>query len=480
MSEITAQEPPKLGVLTKAAYGFGAAAYGVKNNGFDYFLLFFYANVLGLDPRLVGLAILIALMFDAVSDPLVGYLSDNWRSKWGRRHPFMYAAAIPVSLTYFLLWNPPEWSDTGLFIYVTLLAIGIRTLITFFETPSSALTAELSLNYDDRTSLQAYRMYFAWTVGNVLSIIAFGLLFAVTEQNPDGQFSKDAYRVYGLVASGLIFTSIMISALGTHHRIPYLQKPPPKRKMTIGRIFKEIFETLSDRSFFALFLGALFGAVATGVSAALAFTNLAFFWEFSEQQITTWTLFVFVSAVIGAVIAPPLSRRFGKKKAVMWLGVVAFTLAPLPYFLRLLGLMPPNDDPILFPLVLSIVVVDLGLIIALQALFFSMIADLVEQSQVKTGRRSEGVFFAAVTFIRKATQGFGALAAGFVLSYAAFPEGARPGEVPEDALFRLGLGYAPLMLVLYFSMLAAISFYRIDRTGHEANLAQIEKMSSST
>ena len=158
---------------------------------------------------------------------------------------------------------------------------------------------------------------------------------------------------------------------------------------------------------------------------------------------------------------------------------VAFSIAPLPYILRLFDLLPPNGDPVLFPLILAINVFDLGLIIALQALFASMIADLVEQSQVKTGRRSEGVFFAAVTFTRKSTQGFGALAAGFVLAFAAFPENPRPGEIPEDALWRLGAAYAPVMLVLYFSMLAAVSFYRIDRAGHQANLAKIQNAKSS-
>ncbi|HBM05927.1 MAG TPA: sugar transporter, partial [Erythrobacter sp.] len=91
----------------KLAHGSGAAAFGIKNGGFDYFLLLFYGTVIGLEPGLVGLAILIALVVDAISDPLVGYWSDNFRSRWGRRHPFMYAAALPVALSYFLLWNPP-------------------------------------------------------------------------------------------------------------------------------------------------------------------------------------------------------------------------------------------------------------------------------------------------------------------------------------------------------------------------------------
>ena len=95
----------RLTISTKLAYGFGAVAYGVKNNGFDYFLLLFYSQVMGVDAPLVGLALLIALLFDAFSDPVVGYLSDNTHSRWGRRHPWMYASAIPVAICYYLLWH---------------------------------------------------------------------------------------------------------------------------------------------------------------------------------------------------------------------------------------------------------------------------------------------------------------------------------------------------------------------------------------
>ena len=113
MSEVRATS-----LWTKLAYGFGSVAYGVKDNGFSYFLLLFYSQVVGLDARLVGLALTIALMFDAIVDLAVGYWSDNFRSKWGRRHVFMYASAIPVAAFYFLIWAPPrDWSETALFWY---------------------------------------------------------------------------------------------------------------------------------------------------------------------------------------------------------------------------------------------------------------------------------------------------------------------------------------------------------------------------
>ena len=156
----------RLPLRTKLAYGFGAVAFGVKNNGFDYFLLLFYSQVMGVDAPLVGLALLIALLFDAFSDPVVGYLSDNTHSKWGRRHPWMYASALPVAIGYFLLWVPPAGlTGNELFPYILVLAIFIRVCITLFEVPSSALSAELTQDYDDRTSLFSYRYFFGWIGG---------------------------------------------------------------------------------------------------------------------------------------------------------------------------------------------------------------------------------------------------------------------------------------------------------------------------
>ena len=472
-------QPHRTSFLTRIAYGFGSVAYGVKDNGFGYFLLLFYGTVIGVDPGMVGLAIFIALMLDAVSDPVVGYVSDNWRSKWGRRHPFMYAAAIPVSISYFLLWNPPELSDGQLFWYLLILAVLIRTFITFYETPSSSLLPELSQDYDERTKLQAWRLYFGWTGGNLMSVLMFGALLVANEKYPVGTLNRDGYAAYGIISSVLIFLSIMISALGTHSEIKYLKPPPPQRKIGLGTIFREIFETLGERSFIALFLATLFGAVATGVSGALAFLMLTYFWGFSGSQIFLWTLLVFISALIGLLVAPRVSKAIGKKRAVIVLGVIAYSMAPAPVLLRLLGWMPENGDPLLYPIVAAINTIDLSLIIALQAILYSMIADLVEQSELKTGRRSEGVFFAAVTFTRKATQGLGAFAAGIMLSVISFPQGAARGDVQPETLWKLGAFYAPSLLLLWTLMIVAVSFYRIDRQDHEQNLQRLEDIEAT-
>ncbi|MBY6217393.1 MFS transporter [Qipengyuania aquimaris] len=466
----TAGVQDKPTVWLKLAHGSGAAAFGIKNNGFDYFLLLFYGTVIGLEPGLVGLAIFIALTFDAVSDPLVGYWSDNFRSKWGRRHPFMYAAALPVALSYFMLWNPPELGQTGLFFYLTGLAVLIRTFITFYETPSSALIPELTSDYEERTSLQSYRLFFGWTGGTMMSIIMFGALMT----GPLGMLDPQAYATYGVVGSLMILVTILISAIGTHHRIPHLHRPVATgERYTVRRIFREMFETLSEKSFIALFFATVLFAIASGLAAALSFLMLRYFWGFAEFQIFIWTCTVVLSALMGFLIAPWSVRKIGKKQSVVVLGVLAFTIQPAPVLLRLLGMMPENGDPLLFPLVLGINVIDLALIIATQAVAYSMIADLVESNQVKTGRRNEGVYYAATTFTRKVTQGIGVAAAGAILSMIAFPEGAEPEAVPAETLWKLGAFYAPSLLVLYLGALYCISRYRIDKAGHEENLRKL-------
>jgi glycoside/pentoside/hexuronide:cation symporter, GPH family len=466
--------PPS--VWTKLAYGVGAIAYGVKDNGFNFFLLLFYSQIVGLDARLVGLAILCALVVDAISDPIVGYWSDNLRSRWGRRHPFMYASAIPVALSFYLLWNPPVgWSQQSLFFYLLGLSIVIRTAITLYETPSAALAPDLTSDYEQRSSLIGYRFYFGWTGGNLMTVIMFFLIFPTftTDLVPSGQFARESYAVYGIIASVMIFAAIMISALGTHSRIKHLNPPPPKRTMTMGRVFKEIFETLSERAFASLFIANLFGAVATGLAGGLTFYFLVYFWGFSSIQQGYITLGTFLAALIGFVLAPIITRTIGKKRGAMIIGLVAFLGAPVPIVLRLLDILPPNGTDFVFWFVFVTNVVDVGLIICFQILVSSMGADLVEQSELKTGRRSEGVFTSAMTFVRKCVQGFGLMAASFVLALANFPKGAAVGEVPQESIWSLGAYYVPAILTLWIAMMVFVSTYSISREDHEENLRKL-------
>jgi Na+/melibiose symporter-like transporter len=473
--------PDQPSLFTRLAYGVGAVANGVKDNGLSYFLLLFYSQVIGVDSRLVSLALTLALVIDAFIDPVIGYWSDNLHSRWGRRHPFMYAAAAPVAIAYFLIWNPPVgWSEAHLFVYLLGTLIAIRVCFSLYEIPANSLAPELTSDYDGRSSLQAFRSYFGWTGGNAMSVFMFGVLFPlfVTKAIPNGQFNPKAYGVYGAIAAGLIFIAILATSAGTHSRIPHLKAPPPKRKIGVIGIFREIFETLSNRSFIALFTASVFGSIASGLSASMAFLLYTYFWKFTSQQASLITSGVFLSAVIGAVLAPIISKTIGKKKGAIIIGLIAFLGSPLPIVLRLSGILPAVGSDFNFWLVFWTTVFDVGLIICYQVLSGAMMADLVEQAEVRTGRRSEGVFFAASAFIGKVVNGAGIIIAGLILATAGLAKGADPASVPEATVLKMGMLYAPTIVTLWMIMLGVMSTYSITRDGHEANLRLLAERKS--
>ena len=423
---------------------------------------------------MVGLALTIALVVDAVLDPIVGYWSDNFHSKWGRRHPFMYASAIPVAVSFFLLWTPPAgWDATGLFWYLLTFAILTRAALTFFETPNAALGPELTRDYDERSNLQSWRSFFGWTGGNAMTVLMFFFLFPAfdTPEIPNGQFNRDAYVVYAWIAAGVMLLAIVVSSLGTHRHIARL-KAPEKRTLTLVQIFREIFETLVSKSMGAIFLTAIIASTMLGLGQSLSTFMSTYFWRLRPEQIGFITLLIFVSAALGAVLASVMTRKFGKKRGIIIVGVLGLVTFPTGILLRLMGVVTPGTSEA-FWVVLVQGQVDVMLVVCQQALLISMISDLVEQSEVKTGRRSEGVFFAANTFIMKVTTGVGVMAATVVLALAQFPEGVAPDQVPDSALVTLGWWYLPAISLLRLLMILSILPYAVDRKRHAENLRKL-------
>ena len=466
----------KVDLSTKLYYGFGAVANGANSNGFNYLLLFYYSQVIGLRADLVSLGILIALVFDAISDPLVGYISDNTHSRLGRRHPYMYAAGVPVALAYYFLWSPPAWDETGLFLYFVCMAVLIRTLITFYEIPATALVAELTDDYDQRTEMMSFRYFFGWWGGLTMAVMNY-LVFLPEEKG--GLEYVQGWSDYGLTASIVIFISIYVSAIGTHKHIPHLRKPPSSAPFSFTKTKKEIKETLSNRSFFALFVSALLQAVAAGVSTSLSIYFSRHFWELTTTQIGYMNLPYFFSAFVALMLAPKVSRWLGKKKGGMTVLGLAFAMAPMPYILRVLGLFPDNGTDTLFWTLVVFNTVEVTLIIMSSSLIAAMIADVVEDSEVKTGRRSEGIFFAANSFAQKAVNGLGVVVAGQILAIIQFPTKAKPGQVPEATLFDLAYIYVPTLLFFYLFALAVLSFYKINREDHSENLRKLAEVDNA-
>lgn len=465
---------PQITGWTKFFYGFGAVAYGVKDNGFSFFLLLYYNQVLGLPQAWVGPGIMVALVIDAISDPIVGHLSDNLHSRFGRRHPFMYAAAVPVGLSYFLLFSPPTGLEGGgLFAYFVVVAVLVRTSITFYEIPSTSLVAELTDDYDERTSMMSYRLLFAWWGGLLMSVFAYTVFLRATPEYPVGVLNPAGYHGYGVVSGILMVTSILTCSIGTHRHIPYLKKPPEKRPFELRRTIGEVFETLRNRNFLSLFVSGLFAAMGAGLSAALNIYFNTYFWELDSDQISRLVITLFFAAGLAQATTPRISLRLGKKRAAVLIAGLGCVLSPLTIVLRLLGWFPENGSPFLLPTLIAFTALEVTLIIGWSILVTSMVADVVEESELRTGRRSEGLFFAARSFMQKAVSGIGVVTSTAILTLVGFPADAQPGAVDPTVVRNLGIAYSPTIVTLYLLAVAGLAGYRIDRTSHEATLREL-------
>jgi Na+/melibiose symporter-like transporter len=277
------------------------------------------------------------------------------------------------------------------------------------------------------------------------------------------------------VASVIIVVSILGSSIGLHRFIPYLKVPPRRKSYRLVEIVGELRVTLSNRNFLALFVAGLFGAIGAGVSTNFnAYIN-NYFWGFNSADIR-WIIYaLYGSAALSAVMAPLVTRRFDKKASALGLYGIAIFYGALPVVLRLLGWFPGNDSPWLLPIMIFHATTDVALIIMFGIVQSSMLADVVEHSEMRTGRREEGLFFASRTFAAKATSGVGTLLAGVALDLIRFPRGASPDQVTPEVIFNLGLIYGPLLMVLYLLALGSISFYRITRSEHGDRVERLRR-----
>ena len=472
-SAFAAPRQRRLGTASKLFYGFGSVAFGVKDNGFSYLLLLFYNQVVGLPATQVGLALMIALVFDAVIDPMIGQFSDTLRTRWGRRHPLMYAAALPMAVCYLALWNPPHWDHKALFWYLLGMAILIRGIVSFYEVPSAALAAEFSTSYDERSVLLSYRYFFAWVGGLAINLLAFAVLLAPDATHKVGQLNPVGYAKYGVVASIVIFVSIVVSTAGTHKQIPYLMAPPPKRRLTLPQVVGEMGHSLNNRSFLFLMAAGVTAAMATGLGASLNNYFNTFFWGFTARQISLLTLGVVLSAIIALPVAPLLSRGLGKRATAIGFTILSVVVGLGPLFLRVAGLMPPNGSPVLLGILLCTSIITTTFIIIASTMGASMVADVVEAAELKTGRRSEGLFFAASAFIAKSVSGFGILAASLLINAIHLHPGVNPAAVSPTVTRNLALVYAPTIIALHAIGLTLLLGYKINRASHQETLRQL-------
>ena len=471
---------PRTGIVTRLFYGLGSVAYGVKDNGFSSLLLLFYNQVLGLSAERVGLAIMLALVVDSVLDPLVGYISDNWHSRWGRRHPFMYFAAVPAALAFYMLWRPPiGLSQDQLFVYLLVTAVVVRSLITFYEIPSTALGAELSENYDQRTALFGYRFFFGWWGGLTMTVLALSVFLRPDATHRIGQLNPEGYVTYGAVSGLLMVLAITLSAAGTHRFIPFLKAPPKRDRFSLADSLAEVRRTFANRSFLAIMGSGIFAAMATGLTLALNSYFVTYFWLLRSDQYAALLVSAYIGAFLALIIAPMLTKAFGKKSATICVYVLTAVIGPLPIMLRLVGLFPQPGAPLLLPLLFLNTVITVTLAICAGIMGAAMIADIAEDTELKTGNRSEGLLFSASSLVNKSVTGIGIFLSGAILAFVHFPNKAQPGQVPAETLLHLAYTYLPVFMTIQGISIGCLFFYTITRQKHEENLAALASRSTT-
>lgn len=471
---------PRLKLGVKASYGAGSVAYGAAYTGLSGAVLQIYLNqVLGIPALTVGTAIMVSLMVDAVIDPLVGRWSDRTRTRFGRRHPFMFLSAVPVTVFFYLLWNAPaKLSSQAVFAFSFLMMIGVRVAISAYEIPSNALTPELTPDYDERTTLQSWR-WFMGIIGSAASSLLLTQVFLAGPHAKAGVLYRQGFADWGAVISVVLFVSIMVATLGTRSRIPYLPKPVADRSKGARAAWREIRLTFLNPSLGSLMLSGVLGGVGGGITQALSLYFYSYYWDLAPSQFGLLLPLSSLGSLLAVFLAPPLAKRFGKKAAMIGLFSFSVITAAGPLFLRLVGVMPPNGSPWVVPILAIDGMITATVAIVGYILVGSMMADVVEDAAVRSGVRSEGLLYAANGLVPKFTAGIGAFIGGLLLTVVHFPAHAAQGSVDPAIMRQLVIIYLPLSVIISVIAIAALGLYRINRGVHERNLATLEEAAAA-
>jgi len=281
------------------------------------------------------------------------------------------------------------------------------------------------------------------------------------------------------VLAGLIMlVSILIATIGTHGRIPYFSVPSEQKETGLRQALAQVRRTYANRSLVALVFASIAANIATGLGNGLAVFLYTYFWGLTAAQFAGVFPGSFIGAVLGPLLAPQLAKRLGKKNSGVMLAVMAVLISMAPYLLRFLGWFPAGGSPLVVGLlIVTLITTTLG--VAASVTIVSMLADLVEDNEVATGRRAEGLVLASNTFSNKCGSGVGILLSGLLVTAVHLPAHAQPGSVAPSIINNLVLLFLPINTALYLAWIILISRYRITREGHEENLRQLAQRAQS-
>jgi GPH family glycoside/pentoside/hexuronide:cation symporter len=463
----------KLGLGMLAFYGVGSLVENVTTPILA--LLLFYLSVLcGLSGSEAGIVAGVTLVVDSFCDPLVGSLSDNSRSRHGRRHPFMLLALVPIFIAFGLLFSVPQALHGGaLFAYALVTLLAARIGLSIFIVPYMGLGAELSDDYAERSTIVAARVLFSVIATLATTILAFRVFL----NGPHGQYDRPAYAPLAWTCIGIAVLGGLISTLGTLRARSRLHAAPVDQRSSLARFPLELVEVFRNSSFRWLFITCLIFFVSAGAAGALTLHANSFFWRLKPGQILAVTLCSPVGVFLGVFLAGALSRAMEKRTLAM-IGLVLIAIAQMgPVALRLTGVISPEQFvPILG---LATGIGGMGASVALIG-FQSMMADAADEHEHLFFARREALYFAGITTSAKASSGVGALIAGVALDVIGFPHGAAAtgpaaAHIPYETVRNLGLVYGPGAALFTVIAILVLINYKLDRAGHAAIRAELDQ-----
>ncbi len=473
MTALASLKPPPLTLWTKAVYGVGSMAESIALYTIATFALLFYNQVLGAPAQLVGLALSAGLLFDGLTDPLIGSLSDRTRSRLGRRHPYMFAAPVPIALCFFAIFNPPKLGPAGLSAWCAVFVVLMRQSMTFFHTPHLALGGELSSDYTERSRVMAWNTFFTWAGGALAWWLALAVFFPATPRYASGVLNPAPWPRYAATMALTLVAVLFASAWFTRDRIPYLPKARADApRFSLREFARDVGRAFQNVNYVWLLAAYFFLAMMNGVREALTLYVGAFYWRLSSAQLSWFVLGSLAGYLFGFAGSAWMHRVFDKKPTII-LSATAYALGPsVPIGLGLMGLLTPQT-PHLTVILVTLNILLHGPVSVLTISVMSALADIADENEVKFGLRQEGVLYSTRALFAKVDQAVGAAMAGTVLTLIAFPIKATPGRVPQPMLDKLAIAYG-LAAIPGLIAVAFYARYRITRHSYDLTRAAID------
>lgn len=442
----------KLSFNTKMAYGAGDMGAGITATLLVFSWLIFLTNVAGLNPGVAGTILLIGKISDAINDPIIGVLSDRTKSKWGRRHSWMLWGSLPFGLFFFLQWIVPPLSQWALFGYYTIIAVLFNLAFTAVNLPYTALTPELTQDYNERTSLNSFR--FAFSIGGSILALVIGLLISQWIQNPSQQ-----YFAIGIGCAILSVLPIYWCVAGTQER--YTSATPDSIP-----IVQQIKIAFSNRPF--LFVIGIY------LCSWLAFQLTA---SIIPYYVTSWmerdsyfevALLVQIVAIVMLFVWSRVSERVGKR-LVYFMGMSLWIIAQSGLFF-----LQPGQ---IVGLYLLSMMAGVGVATA-YLIPWAMLPDVIDLDELKTGKRREGIFYAFMVLLQKMGLALGLFLVGLALENTGFIS-STPGQdlplQPNSALLAIRIAIGPLPTLILLVGLILAYFYPISREVHAEILLKLRE-----